>query len=133
MNEVLKVFVKIETIVSIEGHTGTVNMITFSGYAKSPYFHGMILPSAVDFQEKRNKSFLHLSARYLLEGIDDTGSPCRICIENNGLSDETGHIHTTPTIYTDSKSLQWLESAKLIGYISNEKEMVVIHFMLASD
>lgn len=129
--EILRIYVQIEDSIQVHGSTRNINMIRFTGYAKSKYFQGRILPGAIDLQcEKRGEKNL-LSARYVMEGKDEEGNECRIYIENNGYADENGMIRTKPTVVTDSKALSWLETASLEGNISSENGMVVIHIYKA--
>lgn len=115
MEEVLQVTVRLEETGEVEGTTGSVRMIAFTGEADGPYFKGKILPHGVDTQKAADGS-LQLSARYMLEGTDCTGAPCRLFIENNGFENRRG-IRTTPQVYTDSQALAWMEKAALTGSV----------------
>lgn len=108
MELILTVNVEIEDSVSVRGESCEVNMISFGGTAKSGYFNGKIIGTGVDTQKITGTEAL-LSARYMLEGSDYTGAPCRIFIENNGAD----LSHCTPHIVTDSKALSQWESAEL--------------------
>ena len=44
LEEILRVYVELEDSIQVKGQTCNVNMIRFSGYAKSKYFQGKILP-----------------------------------------------------------------------------------------
>ena len=70
-----------------------------------------------------------LSARYMLEGVDAQGAPCKIFIENNA---ETGteNTLTKPQIFTDSESLKWLEGEQLTGRILSEEGQLIISIRL---
>lgn len=125
--EVLRIYVKLEDTITIHGNRERVNMIRFSGYAKSKYFCGEVLPGGADLQRGPIEGSMKLSARYILEGTDFEGKSCRIYIENNGAADENGVIVTKPTIVTDSKALARMETADMTGAISSENNMVVIH------
>lgn len=124
--EILKIYVKIEDDVQVNGTTANIKMIWFTGYAKSKYFEGNILPGGVDLQSCKQGERVHLSARYVMEGKDAEGNECRIYVENNGYTDENGEIRTIPTVITDSKVLSWMETAKMEGSVSSENDMVVI-------
>lgn len=127
MEEIIRVYVKIEDAIMVNGNTQNVNMIRFTGYAKSQYFQGEILPCGIDLQRSKAGGSTTLSARYILEGMDSNGDKCRIFIENNGVTDENGIITTKPVIVTDSKALGWMETADLTGTITSENDMVIIH------
>lgn len=129
--EILRIYVQIEDSIQVHGNTKNINMIRFTGYAKSKYFQGKILPGGVDLQNQKHGEKNLLSARYIMEGKDEEGNECRIYIENNGYADENGIIKTKPTVATDSKALSWLETASLEGSISSENGMVVIHIYKA--
>ena len=81
-------------------------MIPFTGEAFGPYFNGKVVGPGVDTQTIINGK-AKLSARYMLEGKDAEGNPCRIFIENQG-DWETGF---RPTVVTDSALLgDWEQS-----------------------
>ena len=125
MKEILTIHINIEETISIHGNTSDITTIHFSGYAKSRYFNGVILPHGIDFQKIKPGIPPELSARYLLEGTDCDGNPCRIAIENNGSPDEHGIVRTKPFLVTDSKALAWMETADLTGTITNEDGLVI--------
>lgn len=127
--EILTVYVKLKEILMVEGSSHNINMIQFEGEAKGPYFQGKVLSGGVDWQKINKDGNVDLSARYILEGVDNEGTKCHIAIENNGTADENGVVRTYPCIVTDSKALCWLEKTKLKGYISSEADMVVIHIL----
>lgn len=124
--EILRIYVKIEDSIQVNGAATNINMIRFTGYAKSKYFEGNILPGGVDLQSCKQGERVHLSARYVMEGKDAEGNECRVFVENNGYVDEDGEIRTKPVVITDSKVLSWIEMAKLEGSVSSENDMVVI-------
>lgn len=133
MEEILRVYVKIEESFIVNGQKTNVNMLHFSGYAESKYFKGNILPHGIDLQRGKVGQSMDLSARYMLEGVDCEGNKCRLFIENNGSNNEAGEMVTKPVIVTDSKVLAWMEDAEFTGSLSFEKEMVVIHIFKAND
>lgn len=126
--EVLTIHVALTDTQTVLGGRGSACMIAFTGTAEGPQFRGRILPGGVDTQIER-QGRRTLSARYLLEGTDDAGNPCKVFIENNGtVLPEEPSICTTPTILTDSPRLQWLESATLSGTVEADgKDRVLIH------
>jgi hypothetical protein len=94
-------------ISQLNGPAGQVVMIPFGGTVEGELFRGKVLPGGVDTQTVDNNGVRHMSARYMLEGFDNTGEPCRIYIDNNGWF--TGEMampfKTIPTFFTDSKAL----------------------------
>ena len=94
---------------------GEVVIIPFSGTVTGELFQGRVLPGGVDVQTVDQNGVRHMSARYLLEGTDKTGQPCRIYVDNNGWF--TGEMVmpflTIPAFRTDSQSLaDYLHSNK---------------------
>jgi hypothetical protein len=91
----------------LKGPAGEVVMIPFSGAVKGEIFNGKVLPGGVDTQTVDQNGVRHMSARYMLEGVDKAGEKCRIYIDNNGWF--TGEMampfKTIPTLLTDSKTL----------------------------
>lgn len=128
MEEILRVYVKIEDSFTVNGQKTNVNMLHFSGHAEGPYFKGVILPHGIDLQRGEVGKPMDFSARYMLEGRDNEGNLCRLFIENNGSNNDAGEMVTRPVIVTDSKVLAWMEDAELIGSLSFEDGLVVIHF-----
>lgn len=118
--EVLTVNVKIEGAVDLKNENGdSVVMICFTGDADSKYFKGKVLPGGVDTQVIGKSGSRHtLSARYMLEGKDYTGEPCKIYIENNGRFDKDPEgilFRTYPHLITDSKALDFLNHDIFVG------------------
>ena len=91
----------------LKGPAGEVLMIPFSGTVKGEIFNGRVLPGGVDTQTVDQNGVRHMSARYMLEGIDKNREQCRIYIDNHGWF--TGEMampfKTIPTFFTDSKAL----------------------------
>lgn len=105
---ILEVYVDIAPgdVSAFRGPAGEVVMIPFTGRAEGPIFHGVVRPGAVDTQRVNLSGVRHMSARYLLEGEDSAGKPCRIFIENNGwFSSMEVPFKTVPTFLTDSAVL----------------------------
>ena len=94
-------------ISQLKGQAGEVIMIPFSGTVRGDIFNGRVLPGGVDTQTVDQNGVRHMSARYMLEGTDKNGEPCRIYIDNNGwFSGEMAMpFKTIPTLYTDSNTL----------------------------
>ena len=125
MDEILRVHVTVERGDKVESTGKTVCMVAFSGTADGPYFQGRILPGGIDTQTYKEGAPAALSARYMLEGVDDRGEPCRLFIENNG-TEVDGAMRTVPTIVTDSVSLRWMEDAALRGTVDGTEDGVLI-------
>jgi len=91
----------------LKGPAGEVVMIPFSGTVAGEIFNGKVLPGGVDTQTVDQNGVRHMSARYMLEGVDARGQQCRIYIDNNGWF--TGPMSlpfkTIPTLMTDSPTL----------------------------
>ena len=126
--EILTIEVVIDACEEVKGKTGEAAMILFSGSVDCEAFKGKILPGGVDTQKEWNGENRSLSARYILEGMDYTGNPCRIFIENNGVMDpQKGLEYTIPRILTDSDALAYLEKEELIGTITPSEQGITIH------
>lgn len=95
-----------------------VTMILFHGDAHSDFFNGKVLPGGVDTQTKQENGDWDLSARYILEGEDNEGTPTKIFIQNDG-KNINGRMVTRPRIITDNEKLKWIEKEKLEGGISD--------------
>ncbi len=91
----------------LKGPAGEVVMIPFGGTVKGELFSGRVLPGGVDTQTVDRNGLRHMSARYMLEGMDKNGEKCRIYIDNNGwFPDEMSMpFKTIPTFFTDSQAL----------------------------
>ncbi|MCF0202120.1 MAG: DUF3237 family protein [Bacteroidaceae bacterium] len=111
MTEILTILITILGAIGVNNGDKNVNMIAFSGRAESSWFSGDVMSGGIDTQTF-TKDGGHLSARYILQGKDNAGDSCKIYIENNG---KFGEEYTTPTVVTDSKSLAFLNKAKLRG------------------
>lgn len=114
----------------VVGGGETVNFVPFSGEAKSEYFQGKVLDGGVDTQVY-NKDGGSLSARYVLEGTDCAGKPCKIFIENNG---KFGEEYTHPRIVTDSDTLKFLNNnANLKGKLDGSNGQLTIRIYKDKD
>ncbi len=123
---ILRLYINITHTQEVASPSGLIRMILFDGYCDSPCFHGTILPAGVDTQTFGVNNQSSLSARYMLEGQDAEGQSCKLFIENNVTSSAGEFQTTTPRIFTDSPSLQWLETADLYGQILNEAGKLII-------
>ena len=109
---------------------GQVNMITFGGRCDCDFFHGEILSGGVDTQMYLVGVPGRLSARYMLSGTDESGTPTRLFIENNGEYDADGTCITPPRILTDNPALTWPESLPLSAGITGREGGVTILFYM---
>lgn len=120
LEEVLTIHVKPENPITLNNDYGdTVIMIPFTGDVTGKYFEGKVLSGGVDTQIIGKHGDRHtLSARYMLEGKDYIGEPCKIYIENNGniyKKQDNLLFRTNPKIITNSKALDYLSKDLLIG------------------
>ncbi len=123
----LTLHIILDDIYEVAG-THTVRMILFHGTAEGPDFKGTILPGGVDTQRSVPEGMM-LSARYMIEGSDSSGTPTKLFIENEGIAKEGEPLITHPHIITDNPSLSWMESDSLTGTISDEDGHLVIRIM----
>jgi kanamycin kinase/aminoglycoside 3'-phosphotransferase-3 len=109
--ELLRVYVNLTGFYEVVSGDKTIRMLPFDGTCDGPFFQGTILPGGVDTQKGYADGTGTLSARYMIEGTDCEGNPCKLFIENNANFND----YTVPSILTDSSALKWLESANLQG------------------
>jgi hypothetical protein len=106
---IFEVAVEIDStqISHLKGPAGEVFMIPFGGTVKGELFNGRVLPGGVDTQTVDQNGVRHMSARYMLEGVDKNGEQCRIYIDNNGWfpGEMVMPFKTIPTFFTNSKAL----------------------------
>ena len=121
-NNLLVIDVTCKDPVSVKGHMRDIVMIPFTGVATGSDFVGKVIGEGVDTQKISPDGKVFLSARYMLEGKDATGAPCRVFIENQG-SGETG-FH--PMIVTDSEYLSNWETMPLVATIEGTESGVVV-------
>ena len=120
---VLEIHVEIDNgdVSFLSGPAGDVVMIPFGGTVTGEIFNGKVCPGGVDVQRTNLSKIRHMCARYMLEGMDNTGAPCRIFVDNNGWFDDelplSGEgFKTVPTFMTDSMALaQYLHQNKFVG------------------
>lgn len=101
-----------------------VTMVPFTARAEG-VFCGETLGQCVDTQITDADGF-HFSARYMMEGTDQTGAPCRLFVENNG--SDLADCH--PRILTDSTALRYLNDAALTGAAEITETGVIVRFYL---
>ena len=125
--ELLTIEVEITGADEVKGTHGEAVMLHFTGNCDCELFHGKVLPGGVDTQKEFEGEARTLSARYILEGIDAEGKPCKIFIENNATLNGREAEYTTPRILTDSRALAFLEVTELRGTITPAPKGVTIH------
>lgn len=119
---VLEIDVFITAFQAVESKAGKVFMIEFDAEADCEYFKGKTVAKSVDTQKYLASGEMGLSARYMLEGVDFKGLPCRIFIENNG----PDLMHCTPKIVTNSEALSFLETDELCAEVTPAKMGVTV-------
>ena len=117
--EIMRIKVYLTGHTAVAGHGDTAVMLPFTGACDSPIFRGKILPGGVDTQRVDKAGKCKLSARYTLEGVDSKGQPCKLFIQNEGVSLPGDEMVTHPIFRTDSEALRWLETADLTGRIEH--------------
>lgn len=123
--EIFTFYIGIGSSDEVKGSTGTSTMIHFTCKGECENFNGEGI-KGFDFVDTRHKipgRVETLSARYILEGTDKDGNPCKIYVENNGI-DDNGMV-TEPTIITDCPDYGWVETAPLHGTVSWEKGLTI--------
>ncbi|MBO5228945.1 MAG: DUF3237 domain-containing protein [Lachnospiraceae bacterium] len=130
MRELFKLEINVTEVVELGGEAVNARMILFEGDCNCPdVFVGRVLNGGVDTQITKNGVTM-LSARYMLEGVDCKGMPCRIFIENNGQASENGKLLTMPRIITSgSENIKWLEETVKQGEVVNDNGQLIIRFM----
>ena len=123
--EILRLFINIKEVNTVESDTYTAVMILFDGRCEGKFFEGTILPGGVDTQIVNKDKTGTLSARYIVVGKDCEGNSCRLFIENNGILSDDG-IVTKPKILTDSPVLKWMETEEFVGHIYDKDGQLTI-------
>ena len=121
--EIFTFYIDIGASDTVNGNGGSATMIHFMGRGECDNFNGNVVADSVDTRLKFPGMVESLSARYILEGTDATGNPCRVYVENNGI-DDNGMV-TEPLIITDSPDYAWVETAPLHGTVSWEKGLTI--------
>ncbi len=103
----MKVFVKIEETLELKSPFGGIVMIFFNGTIDCDYFHGTIMPGAVDTQFTDIHNNTRMSARYMAKGTDKRGNVCTLFIENEGWFKDglSMPFQTEPKFWTDNNEL----------------------------
>ena len=114
-NCLLEIRVTCREALTVRGGSRDIVMIPFGGDACGPLFTGRIIGPGVDTQTVGKDGTVRLSARYMLEGTDGDGRPCRVFIENEG-SWQSGF---RPRIVTDSPLLRAWEDQALTASVES--------------
>lgn len=123
MEEVMTIHVKLsKDTYYLKGKEMGICMLPFTGTAEGPYFKGKILGEGIDTQMIYHDGRFKLSARYMLEGTDYKGNPCRVFIENNGEAMD----RCIPSIVTDSLALQFLSEQKLFSKVVGFEDAIEV-------
>ena len=130
--EVLRILIKPTGSNEIHFRNEAFNMVLFEGECDCENFKGKILPGGVDTQYYYAEGMGRISARYMLEGVDKEGKPCKIFIQNEG-EHEHRFLPTTPKVYTDSEALSWMQDADLIGYMIFEEDKLFVSICTKED
>ena len=128
--ELFRFFIDIGGSDAVESVDRSMSMIHFGASGEFENFNGKTVRDSVDTRLNFPDQVQSLSARYILEGTDKNGNPCRIYVENNGI-DDNGMV-TEPTIITDCPEYAWIESAPLHGTVS-WGEKLTIHMWTTAD
>ncbi|KAG4093487.1 hypothetical protein H8356DRAFT_1311825 [Neocallimastix lanati (nom. inval.)] len=109
-----------------DGFTGVdgaaVGKYGYTCYANSTAFTGNGVDYFVDTRYDFKGQPQALSARYIMEGVDEDGTKMKIFVQNDGL-DENGdneNVRTEPLIITDNPKWAWIETAPLHGTMTIE-------------
>ena len=127
--ELMRIRIQLNETLALDSPSAGVRMLPFTGTAKSKLFTGKVLPGGVDTQVFPEADRGSLHARYMLEGKDFTGKPCKLFIDNRAMMQKGAETVTYPRIYTDSEALRYLETADLTGSLdfSDDGLTIVIH------
>lgn len=122
--------IKRDDISTMATNRGKVTMIPFDGYVDSKLFTGKILPGGVDVQITNAAGIRHMCARYMFEGVDETGEPCYLFVDNNGYFEpnhEPSPFFTYPTFISDSEVLDsYLRQGRFRAEGHSTKDGVII-------
>lgn len=106
---IFKVTANPEDCSDMKSPYGGVTIIPFTATVESPLFTGKTRPGACDVQVENPAGSRNMCAKYLFEGTDSEGNPCRLFVENNGYLAEVmrndPYFHAYPKFMTDSPVL----------------------------
>lgn len=127
MKKFLSINVNCTNSLEVTKGKSTIRQIFFDGSAEGEEFNGNILPGGIDTQKYIEGKAGSLSARYILEGTDKAGKPCRIFIENNAVD---GEEYTKPVLFTDSEVLEYINRSEFAGKIKTDGGKLVIEIYM---
>ena len=113
MEKIFDIHIVFKEYAEVKTPEELVKLISFGGKTQTRWFTGEVLPGGVDVQTLGADGTGKVSARYILQGMDQSGMPCKVYVENEGIIDERGAMHTMPKVLTDSVALAWLNSTQL--------------------
>ena len=119
--EILRIQIQLGETLALDSPTAGIRMIPFTGFCDSTIFKGKVLPGGMDTQVFPSPDRGTLSARYMLEGVDEKGNKCKLYIDNSAVMQQGREMVTFPRIKTDSEALRWLETADLQGRIEGKE------------
>lgn len=102
------VTVRREECSHLDCETGRAVIIPFDATVKSELFTGKTLPGAADVQVTNAAGIRHMCAKYMFEGVDYTGTPCKLFVCNDGFFEPNSRprpFHACPHFMTDSCTL----------------------------
>ena len=106
---IFKVFVNREDCSEMSSPYGSVTFIPFTATVESALFTGKTLPGACDVQVENPAQSRNMCAKYMFEGVDHQGNPCKLFVENNGwlapVMRNDPFFHACPRFLTDSPVL----------------------------
>ena len=96
--------------------------LPFAGQAIGSLFTGEIQPGAADDQIHRNGRMDTAVADYVILGTDYAGQECSVHVVNRYLDGQW-----KPTVITDSKALDFLNSADCSAVLELRKQGPIVH------
>lgn len=131
---IMEVLVEIDSTGTVElnSEIGQVKMIPFKGSVSGSIFNGIVEPCGVDTQITNQNGVRHMSARYMLTGQDQDGTPCNIYVENEGWFTSAPlpkPFKTVPTFITNSQKLAaYLHCNQFVGEGARDESGLWIRF-----
>ncbi|MBQ8108176.1 MAG: hypothetical protein IJ129_05460 [Ruminococcus sp.] len=122
MELIMTINVKTFEALEVRSSASKVVMIPFCAETEGELFTGKTIQNGVDTQYTDAQGRWTVSARYMMQGHDLTGAPCRIFIENCGTSLDD----CVPRIVTDSPALAYLQSRQLRAKVTPCPEGVTV-------
>ncbi len=126
MKEIFAILIAMGAFYHVEDPArGGVTMINFTGTCNTEHFQGKVLDGGVDTQRHFSPENTLLSARYMMEGVDGAGKPCKVFVQNEGNNPTQGRI-TRPIYITDSEYLQQFQNDSIFGKMDFTEEGLYI-------